>query len=140
MPKEYAHALAQSLQGVTDASTIDSHIDALVASLERSGKRPALPAVLREYERLVARKHIATPTLYVAHEREADGARKDLTEYLATHDIAIQASTNQKGDEEKKIVIDDTLVGGWRYIGKDILVDASHKAALLSLYRRITHA
>lgn len=126
MPQEYAHALALSMRGITDTDVVNAHVHALIASLKSAGKLAALSAILREYERIVARRRTNRPALHVANEKQVTTATKALAAY-------------KKLGVESEIVIDDTLIGGWRYIDGDTLIDSSHKAALLALYRRITN-
>ena len=125
MPVEYAHALTQSLEGVTDEALIQERINALVAVLKKNGKQKALPAIVRELARIEARARTQQPTLFIAHESDKEHALREL-----------HAKLGKEIDVE--IRIDEKLTGGWRYIDSDTLMDTSYKAALLELYRRIT--
>ncbi|MAZ67721.1 hypothetical protein CL652_03055 [bacterium] len=125
MPVEYAHALSRSLENAANSSEAEAHVDELVAVLKREGKMRALPAILRELERLQAREYAQKPTLTVTKESDSQKALKELGNHL-------------RSVPEVEIQTDERLVGGWRYTDGDTLVDASYKTALLQLYRRVT--
>lgn len=125
MPVEYAHALSRSLENATSSSEAEARVDELVTVLKREGKMRALPAVLRELERLQARKSSQKPTLTVTKESDSRKALEELGNHLSKV-------------PEVEVKTDERLVGGWRYTDSDTLVDASYKTALLELYRRVT--
>jgi len=126
MPVEYAHALSHSLANVTEKQDALDRVDSLVYSLRESGKLKALPAILKEYERIEAKKTSVKPTIEVASEKDKDNALQELMEKLNA--------------TPKNIVVEvkDNLIGGWRYTDKDTIIDESYRAALLKLYRNIT--
>ena len=126
MPTEYAHALTQSLAGVTDDSVIGARVDAFIATLKKHGKLKALPAIARELERIQARAHSQQPTLFVAQKSDEERA---LTEARAQLNRDLP---------HVEVIVDENLTGGWRYVDSDTLLDTSYKAALLKLYRNIT--
>jgi F0F1-type ATP synthase delta subunit len=125
MPVEYAHALSQSLESITHNTGAESRVDALVVLLKKEGKMRALPAILRELERLEARKSSQKPMLAVSKESDLQSAFEELRGYLST-------------TPEIATKIDERLIGGWRYTDRDTRIDASYKTALLELYRRVT--
>lgn len=126
MPTEYAHALYHSLKDVTSEAEVTTRMSALMRVLRKAGKMKALPTILREFTRIHERNAARQATLTVARETDLPTARAALAARLpgAHSDVAA--------------VVDDTLIGGWRYVHHDTLIDTSHKAALLALYRRIT--
>ena len=126
MPLEYAHALHNALKKASTKNEATSHVDALVATLKDSGKLKALPAILREYQRIQLRKNAQKPTLTLSAKEKESEALKELEQKLGekVSDVAIAT--------------DENLVGGWRYVHHDTLIDASYKTALLELYRRVT--
>lgn len=126
MPTEYAHALSQSLTGVTDKREAQKRVDTLLELLQKSGKVKALPAILREFKRIQARSLSRKATLSISNEKQKNSALKDLEKRLG------------EKPTEVSVLVNDTLVGGWRYLDNDTLIDTSHKAALLELYRRVT--
>lgn len=127
MPIEYAHALNRSLADVTTKEAAHARVEGLVDALVRAGKTDALPAVLREFERIASQKTARTPQLAVAKESDAQNALHELAAHYTHADTA-----------HTTIITDENLVGGWRYIDSDTLIDTSYKAALLELYRRVT--
>lgn len=126
MPIEYAHALHNSLKGVTKDSEVNNYVDALISTLKKSGKLKALPSILREFERIQLKKNSHKPKLTIANESHKAGALKELEGKIAGSSSDIT------------ITIDQNIVGGWRYENNDTLLDTSYKAALIELYRRIT--
>ena len=126
MPIEYAQALTNSLEGVTKKEDALNRVDALVQALQKAGKQKALPAILREFKRIQLRKNAQKPTLTLAKAGIEKNALVELVERLGEKqsDIAIET--------------DENLVGGWRYVNHDMLLDTSYKAALLELYRHVT--
>jgi len=127
MPIEYAQALENSLEGVTSEAQATERVNALVTVLKNAGKLKALPAILREFKRMQLRKTAQRATLTIAH--------KD-TEQVARAELAARLTEKTVGDIS--IAIDENLIGGWRYVDHDTLVDTSYKAGLLELYRKIT--
>lgn len=126
MPTEYAHALYRSTKELTTKKEIVARVESLVDVLRTEGKMKALPGIVREYERIQASHSAGNPTLTVAKEADTKRALAELKKHLE----------NKKADTQ--VVIDETLIGGWRYSDKDTLLDTSYKNALLELYRRIT--
>ncbi|PCI28383.1 hypothetical protein COB52_03765 [Candidatus Kaiserbacteria bacterium] len=111
MPAEYAQALHNSLE------TSETPVESLVQILKREGKLKALPAILKEFQRIEERTSSQKPTVYVAKEEDIE-------------------KVSMQFDAE--VLIDESLIGGFRYVDKDTLIDSSYKAALLKLYRKIT--
>ena len=127
MPAEYAHALYQSLTGITDESVISARVASLVQVLKKAGKLKALPAIMREFMRIHARTTAVQPVLMVARAADVPGAQR-----------ALAARVPEAAATTIETVIDDTLIGGGGYVYRDNLIDTSYKAALLALYHRIT--
>ncbi|MAJ97086.1 hypothetical protein CL644_02220 [bacterium] len=126
MPIEYAHALHNARKKASTKDEAANYVDALVATLKESGKLKALPAILREYQRIQVRKNAQKPILTLSTKEEEDEALKELEQRLG----------DKVGDVA--IATDENLVGRWRYVNHDTLLDTSYKAALLELYRRVT--
>lgn len=126
MVVEYAHALKKSTTGATKQQ-LTKRFDAFLELLKNEGKLKALPAILKELQRLDEQEQAQAPTLYVASKKAETRAKRELKEAL----------------EEKStptVATDETLIGGWRFVGGDTLVDRSYKTALIKLYRNITKA
>ena len=127
MPAEYAHALVQALERAHTQEEKETCVSRLIDVLKTNGKLKALPAIVRELERIEAQQESAQATLTLARSSDETHARSELATILS--DATPQTVT-----------IDEHLIGGWRYSAGDTLVDASHKHALLTLYRRVISA
>ncbi len=119
METTYARALWNLIaNGMKHAEAVK----AIAASLEARGRSALMPRVARAFERIAAREMGRTQTvLTVAKEEDAKRAM------LAS------------GAAEADVIVDPTLIGGWRLMTRDTLVDASWKKHLLSMYNRIAH-
>jgi len=125
MPTEYAQALSNSLKNVTEKADALKRADSMIISLQKAGKLKALPAILKEYERIESKKATIKPTMTVARAEDRDAALQE----LMGHVEAIPKNL--------EVEVKDSLIGGWRYLSGDTLIDTSHKAALLELYRKV---
>ncbi len=123
------NAYAQALWTMIAKGT--PHADAVRALhtyLKEGGREALLPRIAKAFERLAAQHSSAdTVVLSVAdakHEHSAkSAAERFMPEAKSAH-----------------IVIDKTLIGGWRLDARETLIDASYKKHLLELYRRTTNA
>jgi F0F1-type ATP synthase delta subunit len=115
---------------IESGSTPSKAVHALRDALKAHGRESLLPRVARAFQRLSAREEAKTSvTLTVAREHDERSAAKAAREILAQHGI-------EAGDLKTRV--DDTIIGGWRLEGREILVDASYKQQLLDLYNRVT--
>ena len=121
MEKEYAQALAQSIARGTDEAKL---VDGLMAHLKEEGRMKLLPGILRELKRLDARTRTLAPTIEVSSEEEAAEALKE---------------ANDAGINATQIVVNPSLIRGWRAREGSVLVDRSAKQALVDLYQKITN-
>lgn len=124
MPSEYAHALKRALEETTTETQQIACVEELFRVLQKDGKQKALPSIARELERIFERATQAQAVLTVATSDDEKKARAELLNRLPN---AQPTHTN----------IDEEIIGGWRYTESDTLIDASHKQALIELYRRI---
>ena len=114
----YAHAIRRILE---NGKTPKDAVSAVLSSLEASGRAALLPHIARAFQRISMREdQRERVSLIVA--REGDGVE------------ARRAS----GSKDAPLVIDQSLIGGWRLEDKERLVDASWKKHLLSIYNRAT--
>jgi len=120
MPIEYAQALYNSLRVSKNKSET---VDEFISILRNHGKMKALPTILKEIERLYAKEYSKEPILYIAKKEYEATALKLLKEKISTDPI---------------VKVNDFLIGGWRFVGANMLIDNSYKAALLKLYKQIT--
>jgi len=122
MEETYAQALYRAIaQGTEPAKAIH----ALAARLKREGRSALLPRLARAFARVAQREGARSrAVLYVAREKDAAKAQEAAAKYAKT----------QKHD----VLVDETLIGGWRLEQEDRLVDASYKSYLLELFERVT--
>lgn len=101
-----------------------SSAEKFVALLSRRGHLKLLPTILSAAARMEARDaKVATDTLVVAHQKDAEGAKAEAVSFGAVN---------------PKVHVDHGVVGGWRFVGKSTLVDRTYKRMLLDLYRKMT--
>jgi F0F1-type ATP synthase delta subunit len=117
----YAQALwnASQKEGA-DAKKI---VAQLAKNLESQGRVKLLPAILRSFQRISARKTKLGMTVEVAHASESAKALKE----AAAHGIHAEHA-----------VVNESLIKGWRASGNGKIVDTSAKRSLIELYRSIT--
>jgi len=130
MEHAYAEALWKMIQKGMNAKAA---VHALHKVLAARGRTALFPRIAHAFARLAQRSASRTGmTLHIAHEgdeRNARAAAKNALEEMHLSEYAIDA-----------VVVDKTLVGGWRLEGAEQLVDASYKKQLLTIYHRATHA
>jgi len=119
-PEIYAKAMFTLKQAGTSAEDI---VSGAVKSLKGRGALALLPRVLSSFERLVERASTQGARLTVAKQSDADAA-----------------VTASKADSDVKILVDERLIGGYRYEDGGKLEDNSFKTALLQVYRNATKA
>lgn len=120
METSYAQALFDAISRGTDHKKA---VRALFDSLEKKGKTALLDKISRAFERIAhthTQRHMVTLTI----AREADRA------------AALAA--NKKESATPSIVIDSSIIGGWRRESNETLVDQSYKKHLLDVYATIT--
>jgi F0F1-type ATP synthase delta subunit len=119
METAYARALWNLIaNGMKHADAVK----AIALSLEAKGRGALMGKVARAFERIASRETMRSQTvLFVA--KEADAKKAMLESKVADADV----------------VVDSSLIGGWRLMTADTLVDASWKKHLLSMYNRIAH-
>lgn len=120
MEKVYAKALLNELaQGKSDADIVSG----LSLHLKRVGREKLLPRILRELTSELARARKSETVLEIAHE----GVRAEALQALQTLGIT-----------PAQVLVNDTLIEGYRVRTKESLLDRSAKQALVDLYKRIT--
>jgi len=127
MEHAYAQALSGTIQkGVKPADAVR----ALKRSLDARGRSALLPKIAHAFARLSAREEARNRmTLSIARQKDAQRAVKEAEKFLAREHIS-EADVCEE--------VDESLIGGWRLEGKGVLVDASWKKDLLSIYNRST--
>lgn len=127
MEEAYAQALWQKVEGGMPPKKAVELLHALLVS---QGREALMPRIGKALERLAAKKREAEGiTLSVAREKDTRAAVQEAKELIASLGA---------GEAEAEIVVDESLIGGWRLEGREHLYDRSFKKQLLSLYNRAT--
>jgi F0F1-type ATP synthase delta subunit len=121
----YAQSLWQMIQrGMAPKKAID----ALHESLVVRGRQALMPRIARAFTRIAARDEERNGVvLSIAHENDERKAMREAKEVLSEMDVAV---------DDMSVKVDDSLIGGWRLEGREMLVDASFKKSLLEMYNR----
>ena len=127
MEDSYAQALWQMVEkGIKPKEAVAKIREAL----EKRGRLSILPKIGRAFARIAARESAKRAVvLSVANEKDAVDAKREMKDIF--HEMGVEA-----GDVEVRL--DETLIGGWRFEGREPLHDASYKKYLLSVYNRAT--
>ncbi len=129
MEQAYAQALWKMVEG--GMSPVKA-VHALRDLLKARGREALLPRIGRTFARIAQREGKRTGvTLSVAREKDERAAKSAVKTIL--EEIGVEP-------KEVNILVDDSLIGGWRLEGKETLVDASHKKELLELFNRSVRA
>jgi F-type H+-transporting ATPase subunit delta len=129
MEKAYAQALWSLVERGMD---LKKAVHAVHEKLASEGRSSLMPRVARAFERLAERENRKRGfVLTVAHEKDAEGAKKEAKTYTSEFGIDVA---------DLKTQVDDSLIGGWRLEGNERLVDASYKQRLLELFNSVTSA
>lgn len=116
LKQDYQNAFMSLVQSGEEVGKSIKHLKAV---MEKRGHTGLLLGVLRNSVRELSRTNVArTPRLTVARE-------KDVKKY-------------SQGHKEVEIVIDDTIVGGYRFEKEYTIIDNSYKTKLLNWYRTAT--
>lgn len=114
----YAHALMRLIE--KDQKPADA-VKKMHQLLEREGRTALMPAIGRAFERLASRAaNRERNLLTIARKNDEAKARKE------------------SGAKEADIVIDESMIGGWRLEANEMLQDASWKNHLLTIYQNST--
>lgn len=106
-----------------DEAAADAAVKKLVTHLKSRGRTKLLPSIARELQKIHAKRKLRNARLEVASASEVDSALKEAKE---------------KGIESPEVIINESLVCGWRARQGGILIDCSGKQRLVSMYRIIT--
>ncbi len=133
MEKVYAQALWQL---VSTGMGAKEAVHAIHARLEKEGRAVLMPRVAHAFERIAERESRKRDyTLTVARESDLTHAKREAKKALSTH-----TSDSHAESVDLKTQVDDSLIGGWRLEGNEVLVDVSYKKRLLDLYNGVTSA
>lgn len=120
MEKAYAQALHNA---VAQGAKEDAVFESLKAQLSATGRLKLLPRILFELRSLSSRKGAMAPLVEAASESGKAEALK---------------GAKEAGIDVQTVVVNESLISGWRAQKEGLLVDRSGKRALIDLYRRIT--
>ena len=116
-PESYAQAILELLGKGERPKSIVSN---LYNVLEAQGRKAFLTHIARAFTRAAARDMQKNRSvLVVARKKDEKQARKS------------------SGAKNAQLLIDENIVGGWRFENKEELIDASHKKHLLSIYNQV---
>jgi F0F1-type ATP synthase delta subunit len=125
METAYAQALWNTVEKGIDPKKA---LAALYEKVIREGRGALLPRIARAFARIAQQSDNRTRTTVTI----ADPAHEALARREVTH---------THGDaKDIRVVIDPTLIGGWRLESGEQLTDASYKKQLLNIYRTVTTA
>ncbi len=122
MEKEYAQAVAtmSRREGADEAAIVSG----LVRELKVSGRAKLLPGILRELRTLQAHEAKLAPVLEVATAKDEAVGREAM---------------KKEGIEIESVIVNPSLIQGWRARANGLLWDHSAKRALTDIYKKITN-
>lgn len=122
MEKEYAQAVAtmSRREGADEAAIVSG----LVRELKVSGRAKLLPGILRELRTLKAHEAKLAPVLEVATAKDEAAGREAM---------------KKEGIEIESVIVNPSLIQGWRARANGLLWDHSAKRALTDIYKKITN-
>lgn len=108
-----------------DDASADAAVKKLVHHLKSRGRTKLLPSIARELQKIHAKRMLRTARVEVASEAEIPQAKKEAKEH---------------GIEVVDVVVNESLVCGWRAQKGGVLVDCSGKKTLVEMYRRVVNS
>ncbi len=115
MEKAYAQALLKSVQAGKDPKEA---VAALATLLKSQGRMEIMPRVIQAISRAAEGERSNRSRVYVASEKDG------------------RAAFTESGVAEADVIVDESLIGGWRLEDGETLIDASFKKMLLDMYNR----
>jgi F0F1-type ATP synthase delta subunit len=129
MHETYAQALWQMIERGTKPKDA---IAKLRANLALQAREALLPKIAKAFVRIAQRFEAQNGlVLTVAREKDERAALREAKQLLSEMDVESKGVTTS---------VDDSIIGGWRLEGRGLLLDASFKKYLLSLYNRATQS
>lgn len=125
MKQAYISALLEMLSSSTDSSVVIKQFHSL---LQRKGHAQLFGPVLRGVLRIIEARKGTSTTVAVASVNA-----------FSAQQSAIETALKQLGATGKPTIsIDSSLIGGYVVTHNNIVIDASYKTKLLTLYRSLT--
>jgi len=96
--------------------------------LKHTGREALMPRIAKAFARIAEREGAKQAmTISVAREKDERHAKSVAKEVLAK--LGVEA-------KELLVRVDDSLIGGWRAEGREVLVDRSYKRRLVDLFNK----
>jgi len=127
METAYAQALWHLLEkGISPKKAVGALHEGLVSR----GRQALMPRIARAFARIAARDEKRNGmVLSITREKDERSAKRAVKAILAELEVS---------PSDVAVKVDTSLIGGWRFEGREMLVDASWKKHLLSIYNRAT--
>lgn len=125
MKKNYITAVLEMLHDGQEPSTV---LEGLKRTLKQKGHERLYASVLRGVERVLEAHGAETSRVVVASNQAYE---KQKTAILSALQSLSSVNTH-------KVVVDETIIGGFIAEANDKQMDASYKTKLVSLYRNLT--
>lgn len=114
---------------IADGKDIKMILAGLQNFMNARGHESLYPAVLRGVVRILESSDVGEATVTVASTAD-----------YKKHKVAIEAVLKEfQSEEEPKVILDDTIVGGYIAESSHQRLDASFKSQLVTLYRSLTN-
>lgn len=126
MNKQYIQAV---LEMIAEGKSPDAIIDGLVKTLEAKGHMRLYASVLRGVLRILETETNSNVAIVTVVDEKA------AVKYA---DAIKQSLSTLSADSKPETKVDPTIIGGYTVEFNDVLIDKSHKAQLVSLYRKLT--
>ncbi len=127
----YAQALYKATTGA-DESVLEQAVPRLLDLLRERGHLRLFPKVVREYERIIARRATRAECLVrVAREHDAS---------VFADRIARDRESLGAGTGPTRIILDDTAIGGYEVRSQGKRIDRTYKRTLTTLFETLKRA
>ena len=130
----YAEALYEALIDKNVKTESDAHkvLTRFRKVIVARGHEKLLHFVAHELEKIMAREQDKNETLLIVADKKSLGKWLHAYDHYEKEGIIPKHSTRRE-------VVDETIVGGFKIMTKDTLIDGSYKKSLVELYRKITN-
>ncbi len=115
--------LLETAASLEDKEAADETVAKLIRHLKSAGRLKMLPQIVSELRKVAARRAAHKPVLEIAHEKDKAHALKEAAE---------------AGIKAERVVVNHSLIRGWRAREAGKLIDRSGKRALVEIYQKIT--
>ena len=125
--RAYAHALRSAEEGKTEEAQ-ERLMKRFSKTLARKGHAKLLPAIAKELDRI---------------EEQTEGTKKGVVMVASEHDTKryaseIEALSRAHALSEKpEVIVNDRVVGGYRFEKGNVVHDVTYRRFLIDLYRTV---